>query len=280
METILFLAGGAAIGIMSGFFGIGGGIILTPVLLILGYDPSQAVILSLMLTLGSTITGTITHFRLKHIHVSLAARLGLFGMIGAVSTAPAVRLLEEVHSASAVISLAYIGILGWFSYQFLRRVKEVKKPKKGSVPMIGLLTGAVSSLMGVSGGFVMTPLLKNFRDIELNKAIGTSIAAASIIVLSGIGSYLFSGAELDYTHGALLIAGAMIGTPAGSMQLRKFPEAYVKKMLGLLYLVVAGSVIFTFMSVPAVSLALIGTACMIFFVLLVFKSARRVLAAE
>ena len=126
----------------------------------------------------------------------------------------------------------------------------------------------------------MTPLLKNVREMELNKAIGTSIAAASVIVLSGIGSYFFSGAELDYTHGALLIIGAMIGTPAGSMQLKKFPEEHVKKMLGFLYLVVAGSVIFTFMSFPGVSLVLIGTACMIFFTLLFFKSARRFLAAE
>ncbi len=77
MEFILFILLGSTIGILSGFFGIGGGIILTPLLLILGYPASTAIVLSLLLTLGSTVTGTVSHMRLKNFHVRDALAVGL-----------------------------------------------------------------------------------------------------------------------------------------------------------------------------------------------------------
>ncbi|GLI84653.1 UPF0721 transmembrane protein [Rossellomorea marisflavi] len=272
MEWIYFIIGGAFIGILSGFFGIGGGIVLTPTLLVLGYDPSQAIILSLMLTLGSTVTGTISHIRLKNVNGRLAIILGIAGVIGSTVTAPFVKWLEASNGASLFISIAYIAILGWFSYQFFRKEKSDAKPKgKGAVPVIGFITGVISSLMGVSGGFVMTPLLSKWIRLDLKKAIGTSITAASIIVLSGIGSYMAAGETLDYRHGVLLIAGALIGTPIGSTQLKNFATDKVKRMLAFLYIIVAASVILKLLQIPTLSLILIGAAMVAFFAVLINK---------
>ncbi|MDW4525736.1 sulfite exporter TauE/SafE family protein [Rossellomorea marisflavi] len=272
MEWIYFIIGGAFIGILSGFFGIGGGIVLTPTLLVLGYDPGQAIILSLMLTLGSTVTGTISHIRLKNVNGRLAIILGIAGVIGSTVTAPFVKWLEASNGASLVISIAYIAILGWFSYQFFRKEKSDAKPKgKGAVPVIGFITGVISSLMGVSGGFVMTPLLSKWIRLDLKKAIGTSITAASIIVLSGIGSYMAAGETLDYRHGVLLIAGALIGTPIGSTQLKNFATDKVKRMLAFLYIIVAASVILKLLQIPTLSLILIGAAMVAFFAVLINK---------
>ncbi|TMU85086.1 sulfite exporter TauE/SafE family protein [Bacillus sp. BHET2] len=266
MEWILFMIGGAVIGIISGFFGIGGGIVLTPTLLVLGYEPSQAITLSLMLTLGSTVTGTMSHIRLKNVNVKLAVLLGVFGVIGSVVTVPFVKWLDEMNGASTVISIVYIAILSWFSYQFLsRRQQDLKAKGKSAAPIIGLFTGVISSLMGVSGGFVMTPLLTKWLKLDLSKAIGTSISAASIIVLSGITSYMYTGESLDYRHGILLIIGALIGTPIGSIQLKRFSGVSVKRMLAVLYMVVAVSVIFKMLSITIVSLGLILVSVLVFF---------------
>ncbi len=266
MEWILFMIGGAVIGIISGFFGIGGGIVLTPTLLVLGYEPSQAITLSLMLTLGSTVTGTLSHIRLKNVNVKLAILLGVFGVIGSVVTVPFVKWLDEMNGASTVISIVYIAILSWFSYQFLSKRQQDSKAKgKATAPVIGLFTGVISSLMGVSGGFVMTPLLTKWLKLDLNKAIGTSISAASIIVLSGITSYMYTGESLDYRHGILLIIGALIGTPIGSIQLKRFSGVSVKRMLAVLYMVVAVSVIFKMLSITTVSLGLILVSVLVFF---------------
>jgi uncharacterized protein len=272
MEWILFMIGGAVIGIISGFFGIGGGIVLTPTLLVLGYEPSQAIILSLMLTLGSTVTGTLSHLRLKNVNKKLALLLGVFGVIGSVMTVPFVKWLDSINGASTFISIVYIGILSWFSYQFLSKRQQCTKAK-GSIaaPVIGLFTGIISSLMGVSGGFVMTPLLTKWLRLDLNKAIGTSISAASIIVLSGITSYMYTGESLDYRHGILLIIGALIGTPIGSIQLKRFSGVIVKRMLAVLYMVVAVSVIFKMLSIASVSLGLILVAVLVFFGMLIYS---------
>ncbi|BCB02582.1 sulfite exporter TauE/SafE family protein [Bacillus sp. KH172YL63] len=266
MEWILFMTGGAVIGIMSGFFGIGGGIVLTPTLLVLGYEPSQAITLSLMLTLGSTVTGTLSHIRLKNVNVKLAIMLGVSGVVGSVVTVPFVKWLDEINGASTFISVVYIGILSWFAYQFLSKRQQNSKTKgKSAVPVIGLSTGIISSLMGVSGGFVMTPLLTKWLKLNLNKAIGTSISAASIIVLSGITSYMYSGETLDYRHGILLIIGALIGTPIGSIQLKRFSGDVVKRMLAVLYIVVAVSVVLKMFSITTASLGLILVSVLVFF---------------
>ncbi len=270
MEWILFILGGASIGVISGFFGIGGGIVLTPALLILGYEPSQAIMLSLMLTLGSTITGSLSHFRLNNVNVKLAMILGGFGVIGSVVTAPFVKWLDSLNGAATVISVAYIAILSWFSYQFFsKRDNETKAKGKGAVPVIGFFTGVISSLMGVSGGFVMTPLLTKWIKLDLNKAIGTSISAASIIVISGIGSYMFTGETLDFRHGIVLIIGALLGTPLGSVQLKRFKVAKVKQMLSYMYMIVAVSVLFKMLSLSAVSFGLILLSVIVFFGILI-----------
>ena len=272
MEWILFMIGGAVIGIISGFFGIGGGIVLTPTLLVLGYEPSQAIILSLMLTLGSTVTGTLSHLRLKNVNKKLAVLLGVSGVIGSVMTVPFVKWLDAINGASTFISIVYVGILSWFSYQFLsKRQQDTKQKGAFAAPVIGLFTGVISSLMGVSGGFVMTPLLTKWLKLDLNKAIGTSISAASIIVLSGITSYMYTGESLDYRHGILLIVGALIGTPIGSIQLKRFSSVIVKRMLAILYMVVAVSVIFKMLSIATVSLGLILAAVLVFFGMLIYS---------
>ena len=128
--------------------------------------------------------------------------------------------------------------------------------------------------MGVSGGFVMTPLLSKWLKLDLNKAIGTSISAASIIVLSGIGSYLYAGEALDFRHGIMLIIGALIGTPIGSIQLKRFSGVSVKKMLAVLYMVVAVSVIFKMLSISSVSLGLILASVLVFFGMLIYSQQR------
>ncbi|MCA1054366.1 sulfite exporter TauE/SafE family protein [Rossellomorea aquimaris] len=271
MEWLLFILGGASIGVISGFFGIGGGIVLTPALLILGYEPSQAIMLSLMLTLGSTLTGTLSHLKLNNVNVKLAVTLGVFGVIGSVLTAPFVKWLDSVNGAATVISIAYIVILSWFSYQFFsKHEKESSAKGKGAVSVIGFFTGVISSLMGVSGGFVMTPLLTKWIKLDLNKAIGTSISAASIIVLSGIGSYMFTGESLDYRHGIVLILGALLGTPLGSLQLKRFSVVKVKRMLSFMYMIVAVSVLLKMLSLSAVSFGIIIASVLAFFGILIY----------
>lgn len=248
MDLLLFLVLGAAIGILSGFFGIGGGIILTPLLLILGYTPSTAIVLSLLLTLGSTVTGTFAHLRQNNFHLRDAVTIGVSGIIGSAAITPVVFWMERHSGADTVISTLYIVLLLLFAIQFLKPAKKVIR--ETSVPhasfyklvAIGAAAGILSSLMGVSGGFLLTPLLMGWVRFPLKQAIGTSIAAATLIVLGGVTSYFMSGTQAPLALGIALIIGALIGSPLGASFLNLFSSQFVKKSLGSFYAAVAASV--------------------------------------
>ncbi|WP_294739269.1 sulfite exporter TauE/SafE family protein [uncultured Exiguobacterium sp.] len=264
MMYISFILLGATIGILSGFFGIGGGIILTPLLLILGYEASTAIVLSLLLTLGSTVTGTLSHLRLKTFRFRDAGIIGLSGIIGSALITPVVFWLERHAGADVVLSSLYIVLLIGFSIQFLRPSSKerpsfpVHHASIVKLAVIGLAAGILSSLMGVSGGFLLTPLLLGWVRFPLKQAIGTSIASATLIVLGGVTSYVASGTSAPLSLGIALIIGAFIGSPLGASLLHRFNEPFVQKTLGIFYGVVALSVIVKVFGLPYLSLVLLA----------------------
>jgi uncharacterized membrane protein YfcA len=266
---------GTLIGILSGFFGIGGGILLTPLLLVFGYEASAAIALSLMLTLGSTTAGTISHIKLKNVNPKHALLIGAFGVVGTWVATPLVFYLETLDGAKPVISLAYIALLTYFAVSFFRS-KQHEEGSVGSesVPrlgFIGLFGGFISSLMGVSGGFVLTPLQVKLLNTEMKRAVGTSIAAAFLIVVSGVINYAVAGADANYWHGLALIAGAMIGSPIGAKQLQRFSSQLVKKALGGFYVAVAISVALNLLGYNDLSLGLLVVLALSFIVALFIR---------
>lgn len=270
-----FLLLGTLIGILSGFFGIGGGILLTPLLLVFGYNASAAIALSLMLTLGSTMAGTISHVKLKNVNPKHALLIGVFGVIGTWVATPLVLYLETINGATVVISIAYIALLTYFAVSFFRS-KQHEEGSVGSesVPrlgFIGLFGGFISSLMGVSGGFVLTPLQVKLLNTEMKRAVGTSIAAAFLIVVSGVINYAVAGTETNYWHGLALIAGAMIGSPIGAKQLQRFSSQLVKKALGGFYVAVAISVLLDLLGFNGLSLGLLVVLALTFIVALFIR---------
>jgi len=275
-----FLILGFFIGIISGFFGIGGGIILTPLLLILGYAPSVAIATSLMLTLGSTVSGTISHLRLKNVVWRDSLVVGGVGIIGSTIATPLVLRLEEVNGAHLVISIVYIGLLLYFANKFLRP-KSTTGEQAGwknrylALAFTGLFAGFISSLLGVSGGFIITPLLVGIVGYELKRAVGTSIASALLIVLSGLVNYTVASTNIDILVGIMLIVGALLGAPIGAKQLTHFESPFVKKYLGIFYLTVAISVLFEVLGWNVASLSVLVALSLIFLLTLLIYSRRR-----
>ncbi|WP_214772254.1 MULTISPECIES: sulfite exporter TauE/SafE family protein [unclassified Exiguobacterium] len=275
-----FLILGFFIGIISGFFGIGGGIILTPLLLILGYAPSVAIATSLMLTLGSTVSGTISHLRLKNVVWRDSLVVGGVGIIGSTIATPLVLRLEEVNGAHLVISIVYIGLLLYFANKFLRPKTTIGeqtgwKNRYLALAFTGLFAGFISSLLGVSGGFIITPLLVGIVGYELKRAVGTSIASALLIVLSGLVNYTVASTNIDILVGIMLIVGALLGAPIGAKQLTHFESPFVKKYLGIFYLTVAVSVLLEVIGWNVASLSVLVALSLIFLLTLLIYSRHR-----
>lgn len=185
--------------------------------------------------------------------------------------------LEKNAGADNIISGLYIILLIWFSIQFLKPKKQkyqeghVLRANLYKLVIIGFSAGVLSSLMGVSGGFLLTPLLIGWVRFPLKQAIGTSIAAATLIVLGGVSSYLISGTEAPLYLGGALIIGALIGSPFGASLLQLFNDRFVGKSLGIFYGVVALSVISKVLGFVNLSLTLLGVFTIVLLTIFLYR---------
>ncbi|MBM7660075.1 putative membrane protein YfcA [Bacillus mesophilus] len=240
MEIFFFILLGACVGILSGYFGIGGGFVLTPILLLMGLSPIVAIATSLLFTIGTSFSGIIAHFRMKNIEFKTGMVIALSGLVATQLAHPFVMLLKNLNIEEIAIPVFYILLAGYFAYTLLTHKKkeantEVKTRNTWLAPLlIGLAGGFISTTLGVGGGFIIVPLLISFVGLQPRKAVGTSLFAVLFIVIAGFITYSTS-ISIDYPFAFTLIAGALIGGQLGAYLTRIFKDAEIKKFLGFLY---------------------------------------------
>ncbi|WP_409296542.1 sulfite exporter TauE/SafE family protein [Peribacillus sp. SCS-26] len=251
MDLILFyIVLGAVIGIMSGLFGIGGGMFLTPILLLTGVRPVEAITVSLFYTMGTSVSGMAGHFRQKNTNLKNSLIIGLSGIAATQLAQPLIFFIEEKGYDDTVIPIFYIVLLLYFAFSMLKKSKKTASGKgQGMVRrpimtlvLIGFAGGFVSSALGVGGGFIIVPLLISFFGESAKKAVGTSIVGVLMVVAAGFTSYALN-VEFDYKLPVLLLAGGLLGAQAGVRLTNYFTSAEIKMMLGLLYLTTTLSVL-------------------------------------
>ncbi len=277
MEIFTFIILGAIIGTFSGFFGIGGGVILTPLLLLLGFPPTLVIGTSLMLSLGTSVSGAIAHFKMKNIQWRFVAIINVAGIAGTQIAHPIMMILESLGHAETVISIFYIVLLAFFAYTLLKKQKNNRKNRSPlfspeiMAGFIGLGAGFISTFLGVSGGFFIVPLLIALLGMKASHAVGTSLASVVFIVSAGFISYSFS-TSLDYMMGISLIIGTFIGAPIGAKATSLVDEKLIRRLLGILYIFMIISVLSNLFSIEIIGLMMISSFTIVFFTILIRKN--------
>lgn len=271
--VLLALPLGLAIGAISGFFGVGGGFLLTPILLLLGYEPSTAITISLLYSMSTSISGAVKHYQQKHILWKPVIILSISGMLSTQIAKPLVLHLESIGYDEIVISLLYVGLLSYFALSMLTEKQSTQESSQMysispvRTILIGLAGGFISSVLGVGGGFVMVPLLISVLRLPPRLAVGTSLASIFIIVSTGFFSYIGS-VSIPFTLACILVIGAIIGSRIGA-DITKFVSNHViQKLLGTLYIFTLVSVIFELFHLPIAGLSILAiyiTPLIIFF---------------
>jgi uncharacterized protein len=242
---------GLCIGIFSGFFGIGGGFILTPVLILFGIPPLSAIGTSLMYSIGTSVSGVAAHLRYKNIIWKTAAVIGFIGVLATQVAHPLVIWLEKMGYDDTIIPIFYILLLAYFALSLLykqsKHNKSTESEKQISFSLvkavfIGFTGGFISTTLGVGGGFVMVPLLISMMNFPSRKAVGTSLVSVFLIVTAGFLTYAAS-IQLDYKLGILLILGALVGTQLGAKLTTIYSNEQIQKYLGALYITILTSVV-------------------------------------
>ncbi|MDM5227768.1 sulfite exporter TauE/SafE family protein [Cytobacillus sp. NJ13] len=251
MEYFLFITLGALISVLSGFFGVGGGFILTPTLMLFGFSPVEAITTSLLFSIGTSLSGIFAHIRMKNIRLKQGLILGLSGMAATQAAHPFVLFLEEKGWDMWAVPLFYIILLSYFALGMLKRGKKsgsgASQPSEHSpaivkMLLIGFFAGFVSTTLGVGGGFIMVPLSVAYLGMMPKKAVGTSLFAILLIVTAGFVSYA-STISIDYWIGISLVGGGLAGSQFGAKLTSYFENEEITYMLGALYMATVASVI-------------------------------------
>ncbi|UZJ79770.1 sulfite exporter TauE/SafE family protein [Fictibacillus sp. KU28468] len=278
---LLYIFLGLAVGIISGFFGLGGGFILTPVLILFGYEPVTAIATSLMYSIGTSVSGVFAHLRMKNIYWKTAITLGLSGVLATQAAHPAVMWLSEKHWDKIVIPALYIILMGYFAVQLLRKKKNTitaEMPAENDFSMtkalmIGFTGGFLSTTLGVGGGFVMVPLMISVLKLEPRKAVGTSLVSVFAIVSAGFLTYAQS-ITLNYHIGIFLIIGALIGAQLGARLTSLYQNHQMETYLGGIYAATIVSVFLQLLHFGHIGLGVVSVYIIILLLVFLKDSAR------
>ena len=239
---ILLVLAGVCVGILSGMLGIGGGMVMVP-LLCLGFDLSAyaATATSLFAIIPISLAGMVQHVRNR----TCIPKLGLaLGIGGAITSSLGVYLASI--SPAWLIMLAAALVIIYSAYKMLR--KAVKMGRRTSedasraeteqapdtLPAIsrnqlfagfgiGLIAGLISGYIGVGGGFIMVPLMTGWLGIPMKKSSGTSLLAIIILAIPGVIEQMVLG-NIAYLMGIMLCVGAIPGAVLGAWLVPRIPE--------------------------------------------------------
>ena len=220
---------GLAAGVLSGLFGVGGGIVMTPgVQVLLGAPPIVALATPLPAIFPTALAGAFTYRRGGEVDMRVAAWLAGPGLVGAAAGA----LLTEWVNTSLLL-LATASLLAWQAVRILgeaRRPTEQRDSEASAalLAVAGAGAGLVSGLLGVGGGIVIVPFLAGWLGMPLKRALGTSLLAIVALVVPGtivhaalgnIDPGIFAALTVGAVPGARLGAGVALGARERTLRL-------------------------------------------------------------
>ncbi len=267
--SILFLVGlGGIVGVLSGMFGVGGGFLMTPMLIFSGIPPAIAVATEANQIAASSVSGSIAQWRRNNVDVKMGLVLLIGGVVGSIVGVELVKMLREIGQVDLAISLCYVfflGIVGTLmlieSLRALLRTQSGKQPpsrKPGQhnwihklpfkvrfkrsklyisvIPpiILGMLVGLLAAIMGVGGGFIMVPAMIYLLRIPTTVAVGTSLF--QIVFVTSLVTILHSvqNQTVDAVLALLLMLGGVIGAQIGVRLGQKLRGEQLRAMLAIL----------------------------------------------
>ena len=283
INSFAYIGMGAAVGFLSGMFGVGGGFLITPLLMLAGISPAVAVGTGAAQVVASSVSGTIAQYRRNNVDFKMGLILFLGGLIGAVLGVEVVRLLRRVGQFDLFVALSYVAFLGSIgglmlveSLNTIRKSRHVIEPGRkkrdrtafdalpwkmrfhrsklyiSAIPplAIGAIVGLLASIMGVGGGFVMVPAMIYLLKIPTNVVIGTSLFQIGCVTSVSTVLHAVNNHNVDLVLATLLMIGAVIGAEFGTVAGQRLKGEHLRFLLAGLVLMVSVRMAFDLIATP------------------------------
>lgn len=287
VDALLLLGIGFGVGWLSGLFGVGGGFLLTPVLILLGIPSPVAVASGANQTLGASVSGLASHWRRGNVDVRMGLVLLAGGLAGSVLGVQLFALLGRLGQVDLAVSVFYVVVLGSVGLlMVLESARALLRRRRGGPPpppaphlwlhglplrmrfrrsrlymsaippfALGFAIGVLSAVMGVGGGFMLVPGMIYLLGIPTSVVIGTSLfqvvfVAANVTLLQAVQT-----GSVDVVLTLLLLLGGVAGAQFGAAMGTRLRGEETRALLGLLVLGVAGSLLWDLVRTPAAAFA-------------------------
>ena len=269
VNIIMILAMGLVVGFLSGMFGVGGGFLMTPLLIFLGIPPAVAVGTQSTQVVASSVTGALAHWRNASIDFKMGGILLVGGVAGSISGIFLFKALTRMGQIDLVISLVYVLFLSVIgAMMMVESVRAIRAARGGAVParrgshhswihglpfkmrfrrsklyisvippiLVGYSVGTLSAIMGVGGGFIMIPAMIYLLRMPTNVVIGTSFfQIVFVTALTGV-LHAVENFAVDIVLGFLLVIGGVIGAQYGVRAAEKLPAEQLRAALAAILL--------------------------------------------
>lgn len=234
MEIMLIVLG-IFVGIMSGFFGVGGGTVSVPILLYMGFDIKEAIGISVFQMLISSFIAYLIHRKKQTYDSSDMKFFGFGGIMGAMVGAYLVKIVNHSFLEWLFLALVIFTLLKLFISNPTPTKKEVTH--RPLYVLIGSGIGVFSGLLGVGGSLLMTPILVSFLGFELKKASAVGLFYVMFSSISSFTTLSFLG-MIDYKSGFLMAIGSIIGIFIGIWLVHKIKIENYKSFLVIFYVII------------------------------------------
>jgi uncharacterized membrane protein YfcA len=292
--NILFLSGlGALVGFMSGLFGVGGGFIMTPLMMMAGIPPAVAAASDSNQIVAGASSGAYAHWRLRNVDFKMGLVLLIGGVVGGTIGVQLVKLLRELGNIEFVMKLLYVlmlsligGLMFMESLSTLRRSRSLPAPsapvreRKPSIwsrlPLqvhfaqsnlrtsvifpflIALFVGALAALLGVGGGFIMVPAMIYVIGMPTIVAVGTDLFQIVITTANITFQQAVTNQTVDLLLAMVLLIGSTIGAQFGARVGRLLRGEQIRILLATIVLLFAVKFILDLLLQPGNLISLAG----------------------
>jgi len=225
---------GIFIGTMAGFFGIGGGMILVPVLLVMGFGIKDAIGISIIQMVFSSIFGSYLNHKKGSLIVGEGIFVGLGGFLGGFIGGKVTHLVSDNVLQTLFLGLLFFAMFRLYFSQNHSDESQTKTLNKGLLFFIGLIIGIFSITLGVGGSIILTPILVGMLHYPIKKAISAALFFVVFSSVAGMVSRLSTG-TIDFENGLVVAIASLIGVAFGIWLKEHVTSKNHKILLMLLY---------------------------------------------
>jgi uncharacterized membrane protein YfcA len=292
INILLPIGLGLLVGLLSGLFGVGGGFLMTPLLIMLGIPSTVAAATDSNQIVAASTSGTYAHWKVGNVDFKMGLYLLVGGFAGGLVGVEFIKMLRAMGNADFVIKITYVLMLGIVGgYMFIeslasmkkKEVKEVGTKKESKIGMLlkslpfqtrfeksgvthsiivpiflGCLVGILAAIMGVGGGFLMVPIMFYILRMPMHVIVGTSLFQILFTCIEVTFLQSYTNHTVDFTLAVLLLIGSTIGAQVGAIFGRKLKGEQLKILLAIIVLVVTVKIIFELTLTPSMLLSQAG----------------------